>query len=53
MTPDKDRQAAARKRKAAAGLVRLELWAHPEDRPAIVAYAERLAKRREKGKALR
>ena len=44
MTPDKERQAQSRRRRSAAGLVRLELWAHPEHVEAIRRYAARLAK---------
>jgi hypothetical protein len=40
------RKAAERERRAEAGLVRLELYAHPEDWPAIKALAEKLQKRR-------
>lgn len=38
----------ARARRAAAGLVRLELWIHPDDRAAIKLYAARLAAKRGK-----
>lgn len=50
-TPERRRQiaeASARlkaKRKEA-GLVRVEVWSHPDDRPAILALARRKAKER-------
>lgn len=37
-----------RKDRAALGLKRLELYAHPEDRPAIQALAKKLARKRAK-----
>jgi hypothetical protein len=40
------RKAAERQRHAEAGLLRLELYAHPDDWPAIKALAEKLQKRR-------
>jgi hypothetical protein len=40
------RKAAERERRAEAGLVRLEIYAHPDDWPAIKALAEKLQKRR-------
>lgn len=43
-----ERVAALRKRAAAHGLKRLELYAHPEDWVAIKALADKLQKRREK-----
>jgi hypothetical protein len=46
MTPAKERKAAERARRAAAGLKRLELWAHPEDEAAIRAHALKLAEAR-------
>jgi hypothetical protein len=42
------RVAALRARRAAEGLARLELFAHPDDHAAIKAYAARLQKRRAK-----
>ena len=36
-------------RKRAAGLVRVCVWAHPEDAPAIRAAAAKAAKQRTKG----
>ena len=42
--PVKDRVAALRERRAALGLVRLELWARPEHHARIKAYAQRLSK---------
>jgi len=42
------RQAEKRARRAAEGLARLELFAHPDDHAAIKAYAARLQKRRAK-----
>lgn len=49
MSPSKttaERVAAMRERAAAAGLRRLELYAHPDDWPAIKALAEKLHRRR-------
>lgn len=43
-----ERKAAERQRRQDAGLVRLELWAHPDDHAALKALAEKLAKRRAK-----
>lgn len=40
------RVAALRERRAALGLVRLEVYAHPEDHPAIKAVAQRLTQER-------
>jgi hypothetical protein len=37
---------ATREKRAAEGLKRLELWAHPSDHPAIKGYAAKLAKSR-------
>lgn len=37
-----------RQRRAAAGLVRLELWAHPDDHEAIKEAAAKLQRRRER-----
>lgn len=42
------RKAAERQRRAEAGLLRLELYAHPEDWPAIKALAEKLQRKRAK-----
>ena len=42
------RVAALRARRAALGQTRLELYAHPEDHPAIKALAEKLQRRRAK-----
>lgn len=42
------RVAALRERAAAAGLKRLELYAHPDDWPAIKAMAEKLQRRRDR-----
>lgn len=44
MTPAKDRKAAERQRKQAAGLVRLEIWAPPECHAMIKVVAARLIK---------
>lgn len=46
----RNRVAELRQRRAAAGLARVEVWAHPDDHPAIRAYAARLARKREKEK---
>ena len=46
--PATERMAALRKRRLAAGLTRLELWAHPDDHDAIKALAEKLRNRRNK-----
>ena len=40
------RQAALKARRRAQGLVRLNVWAHPEDAAAIAKHAAKLAKRR-------
>lgn len=37
-----------RQRRASAGLVRLELWAHPDDHEAIKEAAAKLQRRRER-----
>ena len=42
------RVAELRARRQAAGLVRLELYAHPEDHPPIKELAEKLQRKREK-----
>lgn len=47
-TPDAERQRASRQARAAAGLRRLDLWAHPDDHPALRAEAKRLAKLRQR-----
>jgi hypothetical protein len=39
-----ERQAAARERRRALGLVKLELWARPEHHARIRAYAAKMAK---------
>ena len=44
------RVAELRARRQAAGLVRLELYAHPEDHQPIKALAEKLQKRRDKNR---
>lgn len=41
-----ERKAAERARRRKEGLAPLEIWAHPEDHPAVKRYVERLAKRR-------
>jgi hypothetical protein len=43
-----ERVRALRQRRAAAGLVQLRLYVHPDDREAIRRYAERLARKRTK-----
>ena len=51
MSPAKtstERVAALRTARDAQGLRRMELYAHPDDRPEIKALADRLAKRRAK-----
>lgn len=45
-----ERQRALRDTRRAAGLVRLELWLHPDDHARVRAYADRIAREREKGK---
>ena len=42
------RVAALRERRAALGLTRLELYAHPDDHAAIKALAEKLQRKRAK-----
>ena len=42
------RQAERKARMKAAGLVEFKCWAHPDDRPALAEYAEKLAARRAK-----
>ena len=46
-----ERVAALRLARDALGLKRLELYAHPDDWPAIKALAEKLARKRAKQKA--
>lgn len=41
-----ERKAAERQRRTDAGLVRLELYAHPEDHEAIKALSDRLQRKR-------
>ena len=43
-----ERKAAERQRRADAGLQRLELYAHPEDWPAIKELAAKLQRKRER-----
>jgi hypothetical protein len=43
-----ERLAELRARRRKEGLKPVEVWAHPDDHPAIKRYVERLAKRREK-----
>lgn len=45
-----ERKAAERQRRAEAGLVRLELWAHPDDHAFLKECAAKLAKKREREK---
>lgn len=47
------RVAALRERRAALGLTRCEIYAHPEDHAAIKAHAEKLAKKRAARKSAR
>lgn len=42
------RKAAERQRRAEAGLVRLEVYAHPDDHEAIKALAAKLQRKRER-----
>lgn len=54
MSPAKttsERVAKMRADRDALGLKRLELYAHPDDWPAIKAFAEKLARKRAKQKA--
>lgn len=45
-----ERQAALRARRAEQGLTQVGgIYAHPDDHPAIKAYAAKLTKKREKG----
>jgi hypothetical protein len=48
---DAERKQAERDAKRAAGLVRKDVWAHPEDWPAIRALEAKLRARREKARA--
>jgi hypothetical protein len=50
-TPDQARaySAALRERRAKAGLVRKDVWIHPDDWPAIKAAIDRRTKARERG----
>lgn len=43
-----ERVADMRQRRQAAGLTRLEVYAHPDDHAAIRAYAARLVRKRER-----
>lgn len=43
-----ERKAAERQRRSDAGLVRLELYAHPEDHASIKEHAAKLQRKREK-----
>jgi hypothetical protein len=45
-----ERQAALRQRRAALGLTRLEVFAHPDDHPPIKELAAKLRRKREKPK---
>lgn len=47
-TPTVQRVAQMRARRATLGLVRVEVWAHPDDRPRLLAYAAKLRKARER-----
>lgn len=42
------RQAERKARELAAGRVQWKRWVHPDDVPALVEFAEKLAKRRER-----
>jgi hypothetical protein len=42
----KARVAALRERRAAAGLVRVEVWVRPEDAERVRRYAERISRER-------
>jgi hypothetical protein len=51
MAPAKTAQqrvSEARARRSAAGLVRLDLWVHPDDREAIKEHAAKLQRSRER-----
>ena len=48
--PTSERVAALRKRRQESGLTRLEMYAHPDDHPAIKALAQKLQKRRDKNR---
>lgn len=45
-----ERQRTLRQARTAAGLVRLEIWAHPADHAPIKAFAAKVQRRREKRK---
>lgn len=44
------RQAARKARELAAGRVQWKRWVHPDDVPALVELADKLARKREKAK---
>ena len=46
--PATERMAALRKRRQEAGLTRLELWLHPDDREAAKEAAAKLQRKRDK-----
>lgn len=48
--PAANRMASLRQRRAAEGLKRLDLYAHPDDHAAIKAAAEKIAAKRARGK---
>lgn len=48
MKSGKERLAELRARRRKEGFRPFEVWAHPDDHPAIKRYLERLAKRRAK-----
>lgn len=50
--PAAERKRREREAKAAVGLVRMELWAHPADRAEIQAFAEALQAERDKLEAV-
>jgi hypothetical protein len=45
---DAQRQAERKARELAAGRVQWKRWVHPDDVPALTAYADKLAKRRDR-----
>ena len=47
MTPDTERQAKSRAARKRLGLVRRDVWAHPDDWPEIRALVKRLQEARE------
>jgi hypothetical protein len=47
--PSRTRVAALRERRAAAGLVRVEVWVRPEDAERVKRYAARLSKQPKPG----